>query len=459
MAPRSATAQPGPGQQPLDSWSFQLIKDWQDWRSDQGYYPISFANLAFSDLGNGYSLVVDTNVPAWLQFHVVENDGTTNLAVNEGSVTFWYAPGSWSSTNAGGTGPGDWASLIDVGEWTTNASYGYWGLAVDPPGSNLWFLAQNGSGASYSLSAPISWTTNYFHFVALTYSSTNVSLYLDGQLATNDPGGLSVLPGPTVLANGFFIGSDTNGLVQAQGLFNSIFAYDAPLDSDTIQGTYESEIGNYVLNPFNVGMNLSSGPFSPSTNGSQNGFEVISGSGNLQWLGSASGCMSSPNVWIGSPSYTPTGTNTGTLTFSIMGGTSGWSYDVFATTAFVSPITNANWTWMGQGNPCNIYALPNLPKGTVLLILGTPQDYSGDGLTDAYELLVAKINPYGSQFDGYGVPYAWYAENGLSLQSATQDPDMDGLLNYQEYFYGTRPTVSEGTTIWVGTPNGSSGIP
>jgi hypothetical protein len=56
-------------------------------------------------------LVVETNLPAWLQFNVVENDGTTNLTVDSGTVTFWFAPGNWSSTNAGGTGPGEYGRL------------------------------------------------------------------------------------------------------------------------------------------------------------------------------------------------------------------------------------------------------------------------------------------------------------------------------------------------------------
>jgi hypothetical protein len=111
----------------------------------------------------GSSLVVDTNVPAWLQYNVYESDGTSNLTVNVGTVMFWFGPASWSGTNAGGTGPGQWSQLIDVGEWTPGASSGYWGLAVDPPGANLWFLAQDGAGDTYSLSAPIAWTTNYFH--------------------------------------------------------------------------------------------------------------------------------------------------------------------------------------------------------------------------------------------------------------------------------------------------------
>ena len=62
---------------------------------------------------------------------------------------------------------------------------------------------------------PISWTTNYFHFIALTYSPTNTALYLDGVLATNGPG-VTVYPGPDVLTNGFIIGSDNNGALSGQ---------------------------------------------------------------------------------------------------------------------------------------------------------------------------------------------------------------------------------------------------
>ena len=40
--------------------------------------------------------------------------------------------------------------------------------------------------------------------------------------------------------------------------------------------------------------------------------------------------------------------------------------------------------------------------------------YLNCGLTEAYELLVAKVNPDPDvQTDSAGVPYAWYAENGL----------------------------------------------
>ena len=165
----------GPTNAPLDSWSF---RDSANWASDLGYAPVSFTNIAFTILGDGASLVVDTNVPAWLQYNVHENDGTTNLTVDFGSVTFWFAP-DWASTNAGGTGPGEWGRLLEVGGYTPDSSYGWWSIYVDDGGNNIYFSTQTNDLSSNVwtyISAPISWTTNYFHFIALTYSPTNTAL-------------------------------------------------------------------------------------------------------------------------------------------------------------------------------------------------------------------------------------------------------------------------------------------
>jgi len=87
----------GPTYIPLDSWSF--FKYTTNWISDYGYAPVSYTNLDFSYLGDGSSLVVDSTNQAWLQYNVVETNGMTNLTVDIGTVTFWFAP-SWSSTNA-----------------------------------------------------------------------------------------------------------------------------------------------------------------------------------------------------------------------------------------------------------------------------------------------------------------------------------------------------------------------
>jgi len=113
---------------------------------------------------------------------------------------------------------------------------------------------------------------------------------------------------------------------------------------------------------------------------------------------------------------------------------------------------------LGQGAHGTRYMV-NIPSATAFLLLGTPQDSNGDGVTDAYSLLVGHIDPDTAQSDAYGVPYAWYLQNGLSVSSALLDPDQDSLVNYKEYLYGTRPQVSEGFAVWTGMASGSTSIP
>jgi hypothetical protein len=464
---RSAEAQPtfpgtGPTNIPMDSWTFY---DHVGWTSDNGYSPRSFTNLNFSTLGDGLSLVVDTNLPAWLNYRVYETNGTTNLTVNSGTVTFWFAP-NWASTNAGGSGPGVLGRLIEVGSYTENSSYGWWSLYVDEGGNNLYFSTQtNNLSSNYWtwLTMPISWTTNYFHFVALTYSPSNTSLYLDGLLATNGSP-VTVYPGANALTNGFFIGSESNGESQAQGLFNMVAAYNYPMDSNDVALNFAWNYEIYMISPWNTVMaQIGSAPSSPAYIPT---YDAISGQGALQLVGSASTCTdgtSAYDVWLTNITAHAVANGTMNVTFTIEGGASGVPYDVFANSELSFGTNGLPWGWMGQGYQCNTYTLTNLlntvSNTACFLILGTPLDTSGFGLTDAYELLVEKVNPDGDQMDGYGVPYAWYAENGLSAGSATQDPDQDGLLNYQEYFYGTKPKVSEGFNIWISSPNGTTSIP
>ena len=72
------------------------------------------------------------------------------------------------------------------------------------------------------------------------------------------------------------------------------------------------------------------------------------------------------------------------------------------------------WAWEGQGYHCNIYTITNLPNTDCFLILGTPQDSDGDGLTDAYENLVSKSNPYIYNTSGDGLSDGWDVLLGLS---------------------------------------------
>lgn len=426
-----------PSYTPLDYWPFN---DTTNWTSGLGYAPVSFTNIASTWLGNGTSLFIDSTNPAWLQYNVFENDGTTNLTVDQGSVTFWFAP-YWSSTNdaGGGLGPQEWGRLLEVGGYTPDSSYGWWSIYVDPAGANIYFSAQtnDNSGNAYTISMPIDFTTNYWHFITLTYSSTNVSLYLDGQLETNDTGGLNVWPGSDVLSNGFFVGSDSNGIYQAQGMIDDLYTYNVPLDAGTIGGYFIFDGFDYWMNPRNAAamFKISSGQTQTTQYTPFN--DVITGPGNLQLVGSASTCSNGTNaynVWITNVVTATAGNGTMNLEFTIEGGSNGVPFDVFANSVLSFGTNGIPWAWEGQGYQCNTYMLTNLPNGTCFLILGTPQDTDGDGLTDAYELLVSKSSPTNYSTDGTGMADGWevlyFGHTGIDPNG---DPDKDGLSNYQEY--------------------------
>jgi len=420
---------PGPGDTnsspvytPLDSWSFH---DNTNWTSDKGYSPVSFTNLAYSYLGNGSSLVVNTDLPAWLQFHVVETNGATNFSPSIGTLAFWFAP-SWSGTNTGGTGPGEYGRLFEAGAYTTNSSFGLWSLYADDVGANIYFSTQtndlSGTLTTY-LTAPIAWKTNYFHFIVLTYSVTNTALYLDGGLITNGPG-LTVYPGPDALANGFFIGSDSSGVFQAQGLFNSVTTYNVPLDAGTVQQLFSSGYNYYLMSPWNTAMfSIVSAPYTPSTSSTP---DVITGAGYLQTVGSVTPNYSTNanTVWITNITATTAGADVENVTFTVQGGQAGYFYDVFASGNLQSPLSSGVWFWMGQGVSATTYSMliTNSGSGNAFLILGTPKDSDGDGLTDAYEKLVSKTDP----------------NNAFS--------NLDGILDGWEILLGLNPAVNNFTS-------------
>jgi hypothetical protein len=399
---------------PLNSWSFN---DTNTWASDSSNPPASFSNITGSWFGDGTSVTLDSTNPAWLNYNVYEASGATNLMVAQGSFFLWFAP-AWAGTNEGGSGPGQWGRLIEVGAYTPDASFGWWSLYCDPAGANLYFSVQPGDGSTTTcLTAPIAWTSNYWHFVALSYCATNTALYVDGLLVTNGAG-LSNWPGTNALAGGFYLGSSSNGLNQASGSFDDLYTYNVPLSASAIANGFNSFWPDYYLTPENYLADIISAPSNPSTNIVTP--DVITGAGDLQWVGTATPVYSTNafTVWITNVTAAVQGDGSMNITFTIQGGLPGYNYDAFVTGALGA---SAVWYWMGQGTNSGIYTL-NVVATDAFLMLGTPQDSDGDGLTDAYELLVSHTDPHN--------PYS----------------NLDGILDGWEILLGLNPTINNFTS-------------
>jgi len=439
----------------LDSWSFSDT----NWLSDLGYAPLGFTNLVLTtNLGGGLLLDTANELPAYLVYNVVEKNGRTNLNCSNGTVSIWFSP-DWSSANAGGTGPGAWGRFFETGTYDTNASIGWLALYVSPDGSTIYFSGQtnNGFGATY-LSAPVTLNSNAWCNLVLTYGPTNSWLYFNGQPLAAGSGG-AWDPGSGALTNGFSIGSSAaDGLSQARGIFGGFSTFNYQWDSNVAYLNYITFSAlTYTTNGQSSPALLTNAPSSPSSVPSA---DLITGLGILKLKGTnANGCVTSPNVSITGLTASLTNNQTVNVTFTITGGSNNVPYDVFATGTLLYPITNSAWVWLGQGYHCSTYSFAVQSNSAAFFILGTPQDSNGDSLTDAYQLLVSKTNPDTTSTDG--LPNAWIAINGLtgSANVANLDPDSDGLSNLQEYLYGTKPTVSEGFSIFVANPTGATGIP
>jgi hypothetical protein len=106
-------------------------------------------------------------------------------------------------------------------------------------------------------------------------------------------------------------------------------------------------------------------------------------------------------------------------------------YDLFATTN----LAPSAWQWVlrtvpGQTN----LTVTGLSSPMEFFILGLTNDADGDGLTDAYELLVSHTNPNLYSTDGSGMSDGWeWQYFGSISNNPNADPDGDGLTTFQEW--------------------------
>jgi|ERR1700722_3394511 len=447
----------------LDAWYFPDT----NWLSDAGYLPLRFTNIVnVSSAEDGNQLLIDTTnaTSAFVLYNIVQTnlDSTTftNITPAAGTIYLWFRP-NWTSTNQGGTGPGNWANLLSIGQTGTNGTP-WWGWYLSPDGGTIYFGSQtNGGSASVYLSAPVSFLTTNWYNLTLVYGPTNCAFFTNGVLVTNGTG-VTNLPGPSVTF--FAIGSDTNGYYQARGQFSDLETYNYQFDSNAVWENFSFLTISYGLAGSEAetrGMFLTNAPPAPPLDPAPHWF---SGLGDLQPGTYFTGCPTGSNftvVWLTNFSVALQTNGTATVTFTIEGGSTNSYYDVFGCTSLAYPATNTVWSWLGQGPTCTQYTLTNLPDSGVFLMLGTPLYPTNDdvGLTIAFETLVSHTSTNSTTYDG--LPNAWIALNGLQGTNnlPNLDPDQDGLNNMQEYLYGSKPLVPEGITPWVANPSGYSGIP
>lgn len=219
-------------------WTF----DTPDWIGSPGLVPIA-TNLLDLVPGLISNAVHVAHTNSNLRYNIVESNGHTNLALQNGSVLLWYKP-DWSSVDQGGTGPGfipigngyvivDFASLVSV-----DSTAGYWDIYFDYRGTNLWFSSGDGTNQSGDLVGTISWASNQWHQIAVTYSPSNSTLYVDGT-AIDQTNGVPFVPifGDFADENNFSVGNNI-WINPAEGAIDELETFNYPLSAAAVFQAY-----------------------------------------------------------------------------------------------------------------------------------------------------------------------------------------------------------------------------
>ncbi len=204
----------------LGQWKFELAT----LEGEQGQLPVNPQNVTrvASLYGNALSHSASGN--GQIKYKEIEDNNKANINLREGTIRFLFRP-TWGSTNDFSVGPGGEGRLVTVGQYSADASYGEWSLAVTADGSHVFLRTQANGVSTTNLFCPISWAPGQWHEVALTYDASTTKLFIDGDPAATGSG-IANIPAAGVRSAGFWIGSDHLGQQKALGEFDTLETYN-----------------------------------------------------------------------------------------------------------------------------------------------------------------------------------------------------------------------------------------
>ena len=389
----------------LGAWSF----DQPDLSSGFSDGPWLATNAVRVPSPSGWALKINSPAAAAVRFSVRQSNTNGDFSVRNGSVAFWFRP-TWSSGAAGA--PTVATPLVEVGA-AQPSRVGWWALQLGPAGKELSFLTQSGGQEALLLKAPVNLTSNAWSHLALTWSPTNSTLYLNGQRITN---GLGVTRWPGLSERerwGWGVGGDGTGLRQIRGEYDTLLTFNHPLSGNAIAHLAQSQI-------------------TPESS------DLLAYAAD-----SAGGSTAGPSgLWL--------------QPFSAPSSRSGWlhgtqvglKYEVFGAEHLSGP-WELELTFPGQDTKTP-YELPVDVRATWFILAAAFSDQDGDGLSDEYERRVSLTSGSSVDTDQDGMPDGWEVAQGLNPRLATDaegDPDQDGFPSEMEYRLGRNPQLAEAVPI------------
>jgi len=260
-----------------------------NWLGDFGQIPVTHTNLQSVPGLNVKAVGVNSNTVARLTYRDVETNGWANVNVRQGTIRFWFRP-SWASTNSGGTGPQTETRLFEMGDEVVGSPTGWWALVMNNAGNQIRFVTQTNAVGRTNLMASVNLSAEQWYQIAITYSSTNSRLYVNGQAVGTNGLGVAHYPGPSIRNQGFRVGSDKDGNRQAKGRFDDLETFNYAQSAQTISNVYAwraaqmatntPNLNSCVLRPITIKHSIMSTVAVNSTFTIQRG----TGPGNFSWV-------------------------------------------------------------------------------------------------------------------------------------------------------------------------------
>ena len=233
----------------LGYWSFNT----SSFLSFQGDRPRDQFFAKSAEGINHSGVLIDGRILPRLAYDAYSLEGERRISANHGSVRFWFQP-NWDSGEGPGFGPGNWASLIEVGHWTESASDGWWSLGFNKSGNRIQLDTQADHQSETPLSFPIAWRKGEWHEIILNYRRDSTSLYLDGEKVV-EGNGLRLFPSQEILRQyGFNIGSDRFGQFQAKGVFDELETFNYQLGQEAEQREHPWAAATAIPSPLSLSL-------------------------------------------------------------------------------------------------------------------------------------------------------------------------------------------------------------
>jgi len=229
----------------LGLWRFNNTSTGEQGQTATDVNTISYLNNSWEGPGLppgvSVSLREATGTSKRLGYPEYGSGGRPNLNPRCGTARFWFLPNWNQGSRIVNNSTQTRFCLLCMSGTTANE---YWGLEFDANGTHLTFCLTNNSGAFVTVLQATGYNifTNksLWHQIALSYSTTNALIYLDGAIAaSNSTTALAFLPWSQSLSRKVYLGGDPASNL-ANGDYDYLETFNYQLSAQTIANDYST---------------------------------------------------------------------------------------------------------------------------------------------------------------------------------------------------------------------------